>query len=147
MDRIIEFANNHTLLVLGLVASLLLVVFTEIRRMAGAVLAVQPSDAVKLMNNDAAVIDLRNAEAYANGHIVNARNVPYDELDGRMEKLAALKSKPVVAVCETGTPSGKAAATLRKAGFDSVYSLKGGMTAWNQAGLPIVSGRKTKSKK
>ena len=59
----------------------------------------------------------------------------------------APKNKPVVAVCDSGITSSKAVNTLRKAGFESVYNLKGGMNAWGQAGLPVVSGKKTKSKK
>jgi 3-mercaptopyruvate sulfurtransferase SseA len=35
---------------------------------------------------------------------------------------------------------------MRKSGFESVYGLKGGMSAWSQAGLPVVTGKKTKSK-
>ena len=42
--------------------------------------------------------------------------------------------------------SKKALETLRKSGFESVYDLKGGMNAWSQAGLPVVTGKKTKSK-
>ena len=147
MDRIMEFAGNNTLLVFGLVTTFLLVIFTELRRKASGMLAVQPGDAVKLINNDAVVVDLRSSEAYSKGHIVNAKSVPFDELEGHMEKLGKFKSKPVVAVCEAGITSGKAANTLRNSGFESVYNLKGGMTAWNQAGLPVVTGKKTKSKK
>ena len=72
---------------------------------------------------------------------------PDDELDGHLEKLDRFKNKPVVAVCDAGITSSKAVAGLRNAGFVSVYSLKGGMNAWGQAGLPVVSGKKTKSKK
>ena len=50
-------------------------------------------------------------------------------------------------VCDAGITSNKAANSLRNSGFESVYNLKGGMTAWSQAGLPVVSGKKTKSKK
>lgn len=124
-----------------------MVVVTELRRKAAGVASVEPSDAVRLINNDAAVIDLRSSEAFARGHIVNSRNVPMDELDARMNKLAALKSKPVLAVCEAGVTSTKAVDTLRKSGFESVYGLKGGMNAWSVAGLPVVTGKKTKSKK
>jgi rhodanese-related sulfurtransferase len=42
--------------------------------------------------------------------------------------------------------STKAVAMLRQAGFESAYGLKGGMNAWSQAGLPVVTGKKTKSK-
>jgi rhodanese-related sulfurtransferase len=142
-----EFAGNHTLLVFALVTSLLLAVFTELRRKATGMMAVQPTDAVKLINNDAVVLDMRSAESFSRGHIVGARNVPMDELDGHLEKLARFKSKPVVAVCDAGITSSKAVNTLRNSGFESVYNLKGGMNAWGQAGLPVVSGKKTKSKK
>ena len=147
MERILEFAGNHTLLVFALVTSFLLVVFTELRRKATGMLAVAPSDAVKLINNDAMVLDLRSAEAFGRGHIVGARNVPMDEFEGHLEKLAKFKNKPVVAVCNSGVSSSKAVNALRNAGFESVYNLKGGMNAWGQSGLPVVSGKKTKSKK
>ena len=147
MDRILEFAGNNTLLVFALVTTFLLVIFTELRRKAGGMLAVGPTDAVKLINNDAVVVDLRSSEAFSKGHIVNARSVPFDELDGHIDKLAKFKSKPIVAVCDAGITSNKAANRLRNSGFESVYNLKGGMSAWSQAGLPVVSGKKTKSKK
>ena len=147
MDRILEFAGNHTLLVFALLTTFLLVVFTELRRKSVGMLAVLPTDAVKLINNDAMVVDLRSSEAFAKGHIVNARSVPFDELEGHMDKLSKFKAKPVVAVCDSGITSNKAANTLRNSGFDSVYNLKGGMSAWTQAGLPVVTGKKTKSKK
>ena len=146
MDRILEFAGNNTLLVFALVTTFLLVIFTELRRKATGMLAVQPGDAVKLINNDAVVVDLRSTEAFSRGHIVNAKSVPFDELEGHIEKLASFKNKPIVAVCDAGVTSNKAANTLRNSGFESVYNLKGGMTAWSQAGLPVVSGKKTKSK-
>ena len=146
MDRIFEFAGNHTLLVFALVTSLLLAIFMELRRKTSGMLAVAPTEAVKLINNDAIVLDLRSAESFSRGHIVGARNVPMDLLDGHMEKLAKFRSKPVVAVCDAGVTSTRAAKALRNSGFESVYNLKGGMSAWGQAGLPVVSGKKTKSK-
>ncbi len=147
MDRLLEFAGNNTLLVFALVTSFFLVIVTELRRKAGEVTSVLAGDAVKLINKDAVVVDLRSAEAYARGHIVNARNIPFDELDARLDKLSSLKTKPVVTVCDAGITSTKAVDKLKKAGFESVYSLKGGMTGWSQDGLPIVTGKKTKQKK
>jgi len=146
MDRFLEFAGNNTLLVFALLTSFLVLVFSELRRKAAGVTAVEPVDAVRLINKDAAVIDLRSSEAFSRGHIVSSRSVPMDELAARMDKLASLKSKPVITVCDSGMTSTKAADTLRKSGFESVYGLKGGMNAWGQAGLPVVTGKKTKSK-
>ena len=147
MDRFLEFTSNNTLLVLALMISFFLLVFTELRRKASGMINIEPSDAVKLINNDAVVIDLRNAEAYSRGHIVGARSIPADELGAKMDSLEKFKSKPVVTVCDAGISSTRAVNQLRNAGFDSAYGLKGGMNGWSQAGMPVVTGKKTKTKK
>jgi thiosulfate/3-mercaptopyruvate sulfurtransferase len=146
MDKFLEFAGNHTLLVLALMISFFVLVFAELRRKASGLVSVDPTDAVRLINNEAMIIDLRNTEAYARGHIVNAKNIPFDEFGAKRDKVAKFKNRPIVAVCDSGISSNKAVASLRKSGFDSVYGLKGGMTAWTTAGLPVVTGKKTKSK-
>ena len=147
MDKVLEFTNNKTLLVLALVISFFVVIFTELRRKASGLINVEATEAVRLINNDAVVVDLRSVDAYAKGHIVSARSIPLDELDGRLSNLEDVKSKPIVAVCDNGITSTKAVNTLRTAGFESVYGLKGGMSGWSQAGLPVVTGKKTKTKK
>jgi len=55
--------------------------------------------------------------------------------------LAGAKSQPVVLVCRTGQTAGAAAKRLKKAGFEKVYVLDGGVAAWQQADLPLVKGR------
>jgi len=147
MEQFSEFAGNHTLLVLALMISLFVLIFSELRRKASGLVAVDPTEAVTLINNDAMVVDLRGADSFAVGHIVNAKNIPMDELDAKQDQISGFKNKPVVAVCQAGVTSTKAVDKLRKSGFESVYGLKGGMTAWSQAGLPVVTGKKTKSKK
>ncbi len=146
MDKFLEFATNHTLLVAALLVSFFVLIFSELRRKASGLINIEPPEAVALMNNDAMVLDLRNVESFSRGHIVNARNIPLDEFDAQVEKIAKFKDKPIVAVCDTGGSSNKAVDSLRKSGFESVYGLKGGMTAWTQAGLPVVTAKKTKSK-
>lgn len=147
MEKLLEFAGNNTLLVLALMISFFVVVFTELRRKAGGLLNVEAGEAVKLINNDAIVIDLRTVDAFSSGHIVNAKNIPSDELDGKLNSLGKDKSKPIIAVCNAGVTSTKAVNTLRAAGFESVYGLKGGMASWTQAGFPVVTGKKTRAKK
>jgi rhodanese-related sulfurtransferase len=146
MDRFLEFAGNHTLLVLALFASFFIVIFYELRRKATGMIDVEAQEAVKLINNGALVVDLRSAEAFGHGHIVNARNVPSDEIEARVSSIGADASKPIVAVCDAGVSSRRAVSALRQNGYESVYSLKQGMTGWSQAGLPVVTGKKTKSK-
>ena len=147
MDKLLEFTGNHTLLVAALMISFFVVVFTELRRKASGLVNIDAIHAVKLINNEAVVIDLRSSDAYSKGHIVSARNIPSDELEAKIDGLESLKSKPIVAVCDAGLTSTKAVNTLRTAGFESVYGVKGGMAGWTEAGLPVVTGKKTKAKK
>jgi rhodanese-related sulfurtransferase len=146
MDKFLEFTSNHVLLVSALMISFFLLVFTELRRKASGLVNVEAGDAVKLINNDAVVIDIRSADAFARGHIVSAKNIPHDELDGKMEQLEQHKNTPIVAVCDSGVTTVQVVNKLRSAGFESVFGLKGGMSGWGQAGLPVVSGKKTRSK-
>jgi len=146
MDTYLEFASNHVILVTALMFSFFLLIFTELRRKASGITNLEPQAAVGLINADAVVIDLRGVEAFARGHIVNAKNIPFDELEASQEKLEKLRSKPILAVCDAGATSSRAVDSLRKSGIESVYGLKGGITAWTQANLPLVTSKKTKSK-
>ena len=147
MEQLLEFTSNNTMLVVLLMISFFVLIFSELRRKASGMVAVDPTAAVALINNDGIVIDLRSNEAFAHGHIVNAKNIPYAEMDAHTEKIEKFKNKPIVAVCDAGVTSTKAVAALRNSGFVSAYGLKGGMNAWTQAGMPVVSGKKTKGKK
>lgn len=144
MDRILEFTNNNLLLVTGLVVSFLVLIFSELRRKAMGLINIEAAEAVRLINDGAAVIDIRSADAFARGHITNAKNIPHDELAVKRDTLS--KNKPTVAVCDAGITTNRAVTSLRKAGFENIYGLKGGMNGWTQAGLPVVTGKKTKSK-
>ena len=147
MDTYLEFAANHTLLVSALLFSFFLVIFVELKRKAQGITNIEPQDAVKLINADAVVLDLRSSEAFARGHIVNAKNIPSDELTANQDKYKKYKSRPILAVCDAGVASSRAVDTLRKAGLENVYGLKGGIAAWTQANLPLVTAKKTKKKK
>ncbi len=142
MDRLIEFSGNHPILVLGLLASFFLLVFTEIRRKRQGLTDLGPQEAVRLINNDAIIVDVRNPETYAKGHIVNARNIPLDQLD--RDRLGAAGDRPVLTVDDNGLTASRAAARLRAAGLENVFSLRGGLGAWQQESLPLVTGRKKK---
>jgi len=146
MDRFLEFTGNHVLLVSALMISFFVVVFSEMRRKASGLINVEAGDAVKLINNDAVVIDIRSAEAFARGHIVNAKNIPNDELDVKLEQLEKYKDKAIVAVCDAGVTTTQTVNKLRNSGFERAFGLKGGMSGWSQAGLPVVTGKKTRSK-
>ena len=146
MDTCLEFAGNHPLLVSALLFSFFILIFTELQRKARGLTNLEPQDAVRLINADAVVIDLRSAEAFARGHIVNAKNIPFEDLPANKDKISKYAKKTLVAVCDAGMTSGKVVESMRKTGVENVYGLKGGITAWTQANLPLVTGKKTKKK-
>ncbi len=146
MDKILDFTSNNTLLVLALVVSFFVAIFSELRRKASGTINIDAVDAVKLINNGAIIVDLRSADAHGRGHIVAARSIPHDELEAKAASLTDAKTTPIVAVCDNGVSSAKSVNLLRGLGYESVYGLKGGMNSWTQAGLPVVTGKKTKSK-
>jgi rhodanese-related sulfurtransferase len=105
------------------------------RQLAGATLGTL--QATRLINDSGAVVlDVRSADEYAGGHLPNSRNIPVADIDKRAAELPG--GKPVIVVCATCSWAARAAAALRKTGRADVYCLEGGVSGWQQAGLPVV---------
>ena len=95
--------------------------------------------ATQLINQGKAVfLDIRDPYDFAAGHVRDAKNIPLKELPQRGGELERFKSKAIIIVCSSGMQSAKAAALLKRAGFNEVYSLSGGLAAWQAQGLPIA---------
>lgn len=84
------------------------------------------------------IVDVRTPEEFATGHIRDSKNIPLNELPQRIGELNKFKSKNVIVLCQSGVRSSKAAAQLKKAGFNDVFSLNGGLAAWLAQGLPVT---------
>jgi rhodanese-related sulfurtransferase len=84
------------------------------------------------------LLDVRDPRDYASGHMREAKNIPLPELAKRIGELDKFKSKSVIVVCSSGVQSSRAGSLLKKAGFGEVYSLNGGMAAWQAQGLPTT---------
>lgn len=98
-------------------------------------------EAVQLINRrDAVVLDVRDTGDYAAGHIANARHIPAAQVADRMKELDKYKSRPIVVNCQTGSRAPAVTAMLRKHGFPEVFTLRGGIAAWQQASLPLQKG-------
>ena len=94
---------------------------------------------MNLVNRDGAVvIDVRDANEFSQGHIVDAVNMPHTALTSRVSELEKYKEKPVVLACKMGQHAGAAGTMLRKAGFQNVARLKGGVAEWRNQNLPVV---------
>jgi glyoxylase-like metal-dependent hydrolase (beta-lactamase superfamily II)/rhodanese-related sulfurtransferase len=85
------------------------------------------------------LLDVREPEEFVGelGHVEGALLVPLDALERRLPKLAGYVDRDVIVVCRAGARSASAGAILRRAGFQHVINLQGGMLAWVEAGLPV----------
>ncbi len=88
----------------------------------------------------AIVVDVRSPAEVESVHIPSSYNVPLDQIAEHREEFHGV-GEPIVLVCRSGTRARQAEALLQAAGVPRLHVLDGGMTAWEQAGLPAVRGR------
>lgn len=138
MGELIAFANAHPWLASTVVAFLVAVLGYEVWLKGKSLVQVSSQMAVRLINRGAMIIDVRPPEAYAGGHIANARNIPLVEISDSPNAVNKKKDKVLLTVCDHGPAARRAADLLRKAGFESAFSLQGGLTAWRTENLPLV---------
>ncbi|CAN5518599.1 MBL fold metallo-hydrolase [soil metagenome] len=86
------------------------------------------------------LLDVREREAFLAGHIPGAKHLPRGQLELRVNDELPDPTARILTCCEFGRISTLAAATLRTLGFRSAAALDGGVKAWREAGLPVVSG-------
>lgn len=148
MSQYLEFAANHWNLFALLAVILIMLAGSALGSRLRGYTQVEPADAVRLFNHeDAVMLDVREDKEFAEGHILDSIHIPLGKLGQRLDELANLREKAIIVSCRSGHRSATACARLRKEGFETVYNLKGGVLAWQNAGLPIQKNKRTKEKK
>src|SRR5262249_13772568 len=89
---------------------------------------------------DVIILDVRERDAYEQGHIPGARLLPRGQLELRVNEELPDPTARIVACCEFGRISTFATATLRTMGYQRAVALDGGMKAWREAGYPVKDG-------
>jgi len=94
----------------------------------------QNVDAFKVtMQSGYVIVDVRTPEEFANGALPKAVNISVTSLDFPFEINKLDKEKPVMIYCKAGSRSARAAVAMKALGFDTIYELEGGYTAWQVA--------------
>jgi rhodanese-related sulfurtransferase len=135
-QQLIEFVGNHWALFAALLVIVGLLAYNLIMGEKGSV---APLAATEMINRrDAVVVDVRPAADFAQGHIINAINIPMNGFKNQVGVLHKHKDKPIVVACRSGSQSSVACRQLRKEGFPEVYNLRGDVLAWQNASLPLT---------
>ena len=95
-----------------------------------------PEILVQDLPADAVILDVREPDEWAAGHVEGATHVPLGEVPQRLGELP--DADPLYVICRSGNRSGRAVAWLGQQGVETV-NVAGGMRAWAAAGRPMVS--------
>lgn len=143
-----EFFKSNILLIGLALGSGFMLLLPSFKKNAGGVPNLSAAEAVTLINrSNAFVLDVRDEAEFASGHIAEATHIPLANLAARIGELKKQQTKPILVNCQRGMRSAKACDILRKAEFTQVHNLQGGLSAWTEAKLPIVTTAKAKSGK
>lgn len=144
LRKLPEFIGNHTALAALFVILLVALVATQIMELFSKTKELTPAGLTGLINRDnPLLIDLSSLADFEKMHVPGARHVAMSQFDPEKKELAKAKDLPVVVMDKDGHGnSAKAAQRLVKAGFEKVYTLGGGVLAWQAAQLPVAKGNK-----
>ncbi|MBI3562921.1 MAG: rhodanese-like domain-containing protein [Gammaproteobacteria bacterium] len=130
---------NHMYLTLAFVVLTAMLIYSFFSNKLRGFNGTAPAEAIRLINRDnAVVLDVREENEFHSGHIVNAIHIPLSFLKSRISELEKHKDKPIIVGCRSGQRSATACGILKKHGFEKVFNLNGGVTAWQQDSLPLV---------
>jgi rhodanese-related sulfurtransferase len=133
----VEFFKQNVLLIGLAIGSGIALILPLLSRSTAGVTVLSVTEAVMLMSRKSAlVLDVREPDEFAQGHLQGARNIPLSQLDARLKELEKYREKPVMVVCERGGRATKAAKLLKAQQFTALHVLKGGMQAWLEAKMP-----------
>jgi rhodanese-related sulfurtransferase len=144
LHKLPEFIGNHLALSALFVILLVAIVVLEVMRLLRKYKELTPAGLTLLINRESPLlIDLSAYADFEKMHVPGARHVAMSQFDPENKDLAKAKELPVVLMDKDGRGAAdKAAQRLVKAGFAKVYTLGGGVFAWQQAQLPVAKGAK-----
>ena len=109
---------------------------SEIRRGGNRV---DCSQLTNLVNKQSArLLDVRPKSEFETGAIAGSVNIPFEELENRNEELLKDQDNPIVLICKMGRNAALAGEKMQKYGFKETHVLQGGISTWQQEGLPLV---------
>jgi rhodanese-related sulfurtransferase len=132
----VKFIIDNWMLFAVAIGSATMLFLPQIQSAAGGTLSA--SGAVQLMNREkAVVVDVNEPEEFALGHMNNAKNVPFGQLEDKLTAQVKNKELPLILVCTSGARSNRAVGVAKKLGYSNVQAMAGGLKSWKEANLPL----------
>ncbi len=142
LHKLPEFIGNHLALAALFLVLLLAIIVMEILTLFRKYKELTPAGLTLLINRESPLmVDLSAYADFEKAHVPGSRHVAMSQFDPEQKDLAKAKDLPVVLIDKDGRNTGKAAQRLVKAGFSKVFTLGGGVLAWQQAQLPVAKGK------
>lgn len=113
-----------------------------------SVATITPKQLFELSNGGKSVelIDVRTPAEFQEVHVSFARNFPLEQFDcDKVQDSRTFKTEPLYVICRAGGRGNQACEKLIAAGCTNVVNVEGGTLAWDQAGYPVIRGRKVMS--
>jgi rhodanese-related sulfurtransferase len=134
----LPFLEKNWPLVLVFVLSGAMLLWPMLQRRLSPAREIGTFDATRLINSaNALLLDVREPKEFSGSRLPNAMHIPLSQRAERGAELAKFASRPVIVYCDRGMRGGAATSALTKLGFTHVQSLRGGLRAWKDAGLPM----------
>jgi molybdopterin/thiamine biosynthesis adenylyltransferase/rhodanese-related sulfurtransferase len=109
-----------------------------LREVKSQIEEVDPSEVKELMDEGVALVDVRESDEFATGHLPGAKHVPRSYLESRIEAAVPDRATQVILYCASGNRSAYAARTLgQELGYEHVRSMTGGITLWKDRGYEV----------
>jgi|TARA_B110000438_G_scaffold254371_1_gene260562 rhodanese-related sulfurtransferase len=140
MDQLITFAMSQPLLSGAWLVIVLMIIVITIKIQMSPIKQLSTQQMTFLINRESGVVvDSRSEKDFKAGHIVDAVHLGNEKVSKNdFTSLEKHKDTPIIVVCSAGLSASKVANQLAKTGFTKVSILKGGMSAWLSAGLPVT---------
>src|SRR5437588_6980189 len=113
-----------------------------LRQVKSEIDEVDPAEVHELIDEGVAIIDVRESEEFAVGHLPGAKHVTRGYLETRIEGIVPDRTTQVIVYCASGNRSAFAARTLaEELGYEHVRSMTGGITLWKDRGYEVAVPR------
>lgn len=136
MTSLLQFSAQHITLVGSLLLTGTLLIILETLRHYFISKPLSPTLAALFIKRQQAILlDLRDSVHFLAGHLPNAQSVNFETLKETLSQIKA--DSPIIFITENNEPSLKVLQLCRKAGFNQLHHLEGGVEAWKNANLPL----------